>query len=376
MVSNSQTAQNNIGDLQTWHRRLGHLNIQSILKLSKNNVVNGFTLSDSHNNLEYETCLATKATRSPFPKNAANRAKRPGELIHSDIWGPVSIPSVQGNRYFASFIDDYSRYTTVYLLKNKSDYYHFFLQYCNMVRNKFNRDITIIHSDNGGEYRSNKIKDYCIQYGIQQRFTVPNNPEMNGIAERMNRTLIEMVRAMLKDSGLEKHFWGEALNYATYVRNHCLTSALKHIVPIEAWDSLKPSISHLQIFGSTVYAQLSNPKRSKLDDKATKCIFLGFEPNTQGYRLLLSGTTRIAVSRDVTFTHETTPIVKSNTLTSNSILSGTLDEYEEHEEQEESEPLVLPVETNDTNTVPNEEIQQNDSNGNTSTTSYYSVIYN
>ena len=252
--------------------------------------------------MECETCLLSKQTRTPFPKNTANRASRCGELIHSDIWGPAPVETNKGFRYFASFVDDFSRFTTVYLLKRKSDYATFFEKYCKLMKNKFNRSITIIHSDNGGEYKSKFIQKFCEENGIEQRFTVAGNPEMNGVAERMNRTLIEMVRCMLQDSTLQKRYWGEAVLYATYTRNHCPTVAVSEKVPIELWNGTKPFISHLQPFGSICYARnRKTAQSSKLDGKSVKCIFLGIENDTEGYRLLLFGSDRVIISRDVKF---------------------------------------------------------------------------
>src|SRR6478752_4271786 len=150
------------------------------------------------------------------------------------------------------------------------------------------------------EYKSRFIKNFCEENGIEQKFTVAGNPEMNGVAERMNRTLIEMVRCMLQDSSLPKRYWGEALLYATYTRNHCPTAAVSEKVPIELWNGAKPFISHLQPFGSICFARIGkNEKISKLDSKSRKYIFLGVESDTEGYRLLLFGSDRVFISRDV-----------------------------------------------------------------------------
>src|SRR6478735_6834741 len=302
LVGNPTTAVSSKSDLLTWHRRLGHLNPKSVLELEKKNLVKGISNIGEKADLECETCLLSKQTRTPFPKNVANRASRCGELIHSDIWGPAPVETNKGFRYFASFVDDFSRFTTVYLLKRKSDYATMFEKFCKLIKNKFNRPITIIHSDNGGEYKSRFIKNFCEENGIEQKFTVAGNPEMNGVAERMNRTLIEMVRCMLQDSTLQKRYWGEAVLYATYTRNHCPTVAVSEKVPIELWNGTKPFISHLQPFGSICFAKIGkHEKLSKLDEKSRKCIFLGVENETEGYRLLLFGSDRVIISRDVKF---------------------------------------------------------------------------
>ena len=188
------------------------------------------------------------------------------------------------------------------MLKQKSDYENCFKIYCNRVQNQFNKNIVFIHSDNGGEYTSNAIRKFCQSLGIQQKFTVVDTPQQNGVAERMNLTLANMMRCMLQDSGLHQKYWGEAIEYAAYIRNHCPTSAVEDHVPYELWHGKKPWVSHLQPFGSIGYATIQKKRRSKLDNRAIKCILLGIENHTEGYRLLLPNTnSEVLISRDVTF---------------------------------------------------------------------------
>jgi transposase InsO family protein len=347
-----------------WHKRLGHLNEKDMLLLANKELVKGLTISGSKSLPQCETCLASKAHKTPFPRNTANRASRCGELVHSDIWGPAPVATNSGYRYFASFIDDYSRYTTIYLLRHKSDYGIVFERYCNMVKNKCNRDLTIIHSDNGGEYTSNNIRNYCRSKGIQQRFTVACNSEMNGIAERMNRTLIEMVRCFLHDSKLSKSYWGEAVLYAAYTRNHVPTSAVTDMVPFEAWNNSKPYVSHLHPFGSICYARtVQTAKSSKLDDKAIKCILLGVENETQGYRLLVCGTRQVIISRDVKFLVDsgslsgtlpdlTVPNDNSSTLSNSLDLELDVLPHEQH--ITESDDILLPFANDSANNSVND----------------------
>ena len=160
LVGNPTTATSSKSDLLTWHRRLGHLNSKSVLELEKKNLVKGISITGEKWELECETCLISKQTRTPFPKNTANRATRCGELIHSDIWGPAPVETNKGYRYFASFVDDFSRFTTVYLLKRKSDYATFFERYCKLMKNKFNRSITLFILTMVGNTSQNLFKNF------------------------------------------------------------------------------------------------------------------------------------------------------------------------------------------------------------------------
>jgi len=129
------------------------------------------------------------------------------------------------------FIDDYTCYTIIYLLRQKSEAFEKFKQYKQMVENQKNKTIKVLRANNGGEYKSLEFTKFCEKYRILRQFTVPYTPQQNGVAERRNRTLVEAVITMLNDAKLPKVFWGEAVMIATYIQNQ---------VPTIAIDSYKP----------------------------------------------------------------------------------------------------------------------------------------
>ena len=135
--------------------------------------------------------------------------------------------------------------------------------------------------------------------GVRHQFTVPKTPQQNGVAERMNRTLMEMVRSMLSDSKLQKNFWAEALLTAAYLRNRSPTTAVEGKTPFEAWTEEKPNVSHLKTFGCVCYAHILSDERQKLDAKARKCLMLGYGTETKAYRLYDIEREKIIFSRDV-----------------------------------------------------------------------------
>ena len=161
--------------------------------------------------------------------------------------------------------------------------------------------IKTLRSDNGGEYTSKEFEDDLKKNGIRHEHSVPKTPEQNGVAERMNQTLVETVRAMLSDSKLPKKFLAEALSTASYVRNRSPTTAVKAMTPYEVWKGYKPNVNHLRIFGCSAYAHIPNDERSKMDPKAKKSIFLGYGIGIKGYRLFDTDTSKIFHSRDVIF---------------------------------------------------------------------------
>jgi len=138
-------------------------------------------------------------------------------------------------------------------------------------------------------YSSNEFRKFCRDKGIHMIFTVPYNPEMNSVSERLNRTLQEKATTMLITSGLEKKFWNEAILTANYIKNRSLTSAVgkqfKDKIPAKIWFKQKPNLSHLKIFGSICYNYIPVNNRLKFEKKSTKCIFLRYTASIGSYCL-------------------------------------------------------------------------------------------
>jgi len=161
------------------------------------------------------------------------------------------------------------------------------------------RQIKAVRSDRGGEYTSTAFMEFCEEKGIRRFLTAPYSPQQNGIAERKNRTIMDMVRSMLRSKNLPKEFWAEAVQCAVYVQNRCPHSGLEDRTPQEAWSGQKPTVSHFRVFGSIAYAHVPGQLRSKLEDKSRKLIFIGYDEKTKGFRLLDPISKKVTVSRDV-----------------------------------------------------------------------------
>ena len=296
---------------QTWHFRLGHLNIQNVDKLMNKNMVSGMKMITNKNVTSLdnpcEGCLFGKMSKLPFPKRSNHHAKDLLEIVHTDLCGPMEIPSHGGSRYVLMFTDDCSRYTTVYFLKRKSETLGKFQSYVSLMENICSKkvqklNIKTLRSDNGGEYKSNEFQNYCAKVGIRREFSTPHCPEQNGVAERFNRTIIESARSMLYHARLPLNFWAEAVNTAVFIRNRCPTVALSNDkTPYECWFNRKPDISHLRIFGSVCYVHIPDSQRTKLDAKSYKAIFVGYAPESKGYKVYNLSSGRFAQSRNVIF---------------------------------------------------------------------------
>ncbi|KAE8715084.1 1-phosphatidylinositol-3-phosphate 5-kinase FAB1B [Hibiscus syriacus] len=207
--------------------------------------------------------------------NTSNsRGKSVLELVHSDVW-QAPVTSLGGAKYFVSFIDDYSRRCWVHPIKKKSDVFSTFKNFKARVELDSGNKIKCFKTDNGGKYTSEEFDDFCKKECIKRQFTVANTPQQNGVAERMNRTLLERTRAMLRDAGLEKSFWAEAVNTAYYLVNRAPSTTIELKTPMEMWTGKPVDYSNLHVFGSIVYVMYNAQEISKLDPKSRKCKFSG-----------------------------------------------------------------------------------------------------
>ena len=196
-----------------------------------------------------------------------------------------------------------TRYVWVYPLKTKDEAFAKFQEWKALVEKSSGYTLKFLRSDNGGEYISTDFENFTKSEGVAHQTTVPGTPQQNGVAERLNRTLVESVRSMLLQAKLPQKFSVEALNTAVYLHNRSPTKALKGKTPYEAWTGSKADVTHLRSFGCTAYAHIPQADRKKLDPKTRKCVFLGYATDKKGYRLFDVERQRVIFSRDVKF-HE------------------------------------------------------------------------
>ena len=142
---------------------------------------------------------------------------------------------------------------------------------------------------------------FCKERGIQRQLTIAHTPQQNGVAERKNRSIVEMARSMLKGKGLPNSFWAEAVNTAVYILNCSATKGVSKMTPQQAYSGKKPSVAHFKVFGSECFMHVPDAERRKLDPKSRKCIFLGYDMESKAYRLYDPEAKKVQLSRDVCF---------------------------------------------------------------------------
>jgi hypothetical protein len=204
----------------------------------------------------------------------------------------MTVRSRGGFRYFMTLTDTFSRFTFIFLLRDKTDAFSAFQRFDAQFHNEHGRHVGSLLSDMGGEFFNKDFNAYCSTHGIVQLGTEAYNPERNGVSERKNLTLCNAVRAMLRFAELPDNLWDEAILTATTTINLCPTKVLGQITPFEAYYGRKPSVAHLQAFGDIAFVHVPQERRSrmvnpKLRNRSREARFLGYTPDTQGYRLLL-----------------------------------------------------------------------------------------
>ena len=268
-----------------WHQRLGHISIDRIKRLVNDKVLNTLDFAD------FETCIDyIKGKQTNKFKKCAKRSTGVLEIIHSDICCPDM--DAHGPKSFISFIDDYSRYMYLYMLHNNDEALNAFKVFKAEVEKQCGKQIKIARTDRGGEYYGRYTEDgqvlgsfakFLQDHVIVAQYTMPGSPDKNSVAERRNKTLLDMVRIMLSSSKLPKILWPEALKTTAYILNQVPTKVVSK-TPFVLFKGWKPSLRHMCIWGCPSEVRIYNPQEKKLDPRTISGYFVGYAEKFKGYR--------------------------------------------------------------------------------------------
>ena len=299
-----------------WHERMGHLGEKNLRKLQ--DMATGINLDQPLVNVcTCEPCVYGRMKENPHKGNI-EPGRYPLELIHTDLAGPFPIPGYAGQRYWMTFLDDYTKISEVEALIRKNEAFRALKRYlarhehparrCQRIRvvrhqaqcpwinfddctpvgnidtiasdgtpDELHRQCHRLRMDGGGEYSSDEMKTWLLDTGIVAEVTTADQHQQNGASESLNRVLMDKLHPMLLAAGLHRKWWPEALKCANYLRNRSPTSGLD-CTPYEMWFKEKPDLSHIRTFGAWAYVLKTEAKRKKLKDaKATLCKLVGYE---------------------------------------------------------------------------------------------------
>ena len=257
------------------HCRMGHLSFDKICKAFPN-IMCGVDKS----RLFCDACEFAKHTRTSYVSKGI-RSLSPFVLVHSDVW-TCPVVSINGMKYFVTFIDCFTRMTWVYLMKHKSEVFKCFRDFCALVKNQFNTQVKMIRTDNGTEYVNKEFSDFLSENGILHQTSCPDTPPQNGVAERKNRHILEVARSLMFTMNVPKFLWSEAVLTATYLINRTPSKILSMKTPCEILWGENKFVVPPKVFGCTCFVRDHRPQVGKLDPRAIKCIFVGYSTGQKG----------------------------------------------------------------------------------------------
>ncbi|GKA03353.1 putative ribonuclease H-like domain-containing protein [Tanacetum coccineum] len=291
-------------EAKLWHRRLGHLNFKNLNKLVKDNLVRGLPSKSFKNDHTCVACQKGKQHKASCKAKIDRYVTHPLHTLHMDLFGPTSVRSINHASYCLVITDDYSRFCWVFFLAKKDETSDILKTFIRQIENQLNQKVKIIRSDNGTEFKNRVMLEFCGEKGIKQEFSNARTPQQNGVAERMNRTLIEAARTMLADSHLPTTFWAEAVNTACYTFNRVRVTKPQNKTPYELLFGHKPILSYIRPFGCHVTILNTLSPLGKFDGKSDEGFLVGYSVNSKAFRVYNLVTKRVEVNLHVNFLEE------------------------------------------------------------------------
>jgi len=288
-----------------WHKVMGHIYMGSIKMLKEKDMVKGIKVNSDIQSPQCISCIKAKSHIAPFPQQSKTEYKEIGDITFTDVWGPARTTGIRGERYYVSFTDGATRRTQIYFMKKKDVLRHI-KDYQAFIKIQTSKNLKAMQFDGGGEYIDHEVINYLKSCEIRYEITAAYSPAQNGIAKRLNRTLIEHTCAMMLEHNIPYFLWPEAVAYACYLKNKSPTQALKELItPEEAFTGKKPDISMLQEFGVKCWVLQQDGQNSKLDPKSQKFIFVDLSDHGKAWRYWNPHSRQIQTSQNVIFENQT-----------------------------------------------------------------------
>lgn len=264
-------------DVDIWHKRLGHMFIsrmQLLLFLPKNDSLSHCSIFS-----------VSKQSRLVFPRASISKSFSAFQLIHMDIWGPFHTPTYNGDRYFLTIVDDFSRETWIYLMQSKTDVQRLIRLFFAMVDNQFSKKIQAIRTDNSTNFFKSECQLFFSSLGVVHHGSYPYTPQQNGIVERKHIHILDVARALRFQSSIPLKYLGDCVLTVVYLINRAPTTMLDNKIHFELLFQEAPSLANLRVFGCLCYASVLSIGH-KFSPCAVPCALLGYSSVQKGYKLL------------------------------------------------------------------------------------------
>jgi hypothetical protein len=259
--------------------------MKNLHKLLKGEHILGLTNVHFEKDRVCSACQAGKRVGTCHPHKNIMTTDRLLELLHMDLFGPIAHISIDGSKYCLVIVDDYSCFTWVFFLQEKSQTKETLKGFLRRAQNEFGSRIKKIRSDNGTEFKNSQIEGFLEDEGIKHEFSSPYTPQQNGVVERKNKTVLDMARTMLDEYKTPDQFWAEAINTACYSINRLYLHRILKKTSYELLTGKKPNVSYFRVFGSKCFILVKRGRKSKFAPKAIEGFLLGYDSNTRAYRV-------------------------------------------------------------------------------------------
>ena len=278
--------------IQTWHRRMGHLGYQNILRLPK--VADGIDIKGPIPKEICGDCMKGRQQRKPSyePMSQPNEYL---DYLHCDLGGPYPTTR-RGNRFYLGIRDGATGACYAEPMRTKAQTFDTFQRFIRRAERQSGKKLKHLRTDFGGEFANQAFEEYTAKEGIQWEPSAPYTPEQNGKAERLNYTLMSSVRSILAAMHLPKTLWDELIKTVAYLKNR--SPGINGITPYELGNHVRPNLSHLKVVGSRAWVHIPKEKRVKLDVRSWQGIFVGYEGKNQ-YRVYNPRTGKTHITRDL-----------------------------------------------------------------------------
>ncbi|KAI7960379.1 hypothetical protein MJO29_005447 [Puccinia striiformis f. sp. tritici] len=288
------------------HWQLGHVSLRVIRRMIANKVGLGLPSSLPPGDIHCTACLTAKSLN----KNTLSSDRRhfePMDIWNVDLIGPFEVPSIGGGKYCLTIRDIGSGYNEVKIHVRKSEATEHLIDTVIRLENQTGKLLRILRSDNGGEFSSATLSTFLKSEGIAAEQAIAYHHYQNGSIERFNRTLQEMGRTLLLDSGLPKPFWASAFLWACHSLNRIPNAASGDITPFEKMFGCKPNLDRMRAFGTSAFVHIPVEKRRKLDDRAIKGIVIGHLSDSKGWCFWIPSANAFLNSAVAVFQHHPAP---------------------------------------------------------------------
>jgi transposase InsO family protein len=298
-IGNEKCCLENEDESWLWHRRMGHMYFDNLVKVSKRDLVREMPQITKPTNTLCKHCQQGKQTKTNF-KSKEYSTTKPLKIVHTDLVGPTTTKGLKCERYFMLLVDDYTRMTAIFFLKNKSEAFENFKIYKETVENEMDSRIKCLRLDNGGELTSKEFMDYCSNHGIKRQFSIAKTPQQNGVVERKIRIVQEMAQTMIMDSKLTDIFWTHAVHTTVHIQNRVMLRNNTDKNPYEICKGRPTNVKHFRVFGSKCYIKREDDRMEKFDSRVDKGILVRYLSTRKAYKCYNLSLKKVVESINVT----------------------------------------------------------------------------